>query len=287
MKTRTISAVIAILLLAILAGCSIPAGVVTTPPASDTPNGSETAAATPSTVVISTPTVIPTTAPGETPVTTPAATLAPTPSPLPDPLIVTERTLIYSNEYIDVDIRYPEISGMEDAAQQSGINEGVSVYLKDMATELETRSEETAASGEHGVYTIESSYAVKRNDGGILSVRISISSYGGGANTSSDSAFINVINSDPAQQPKLAELFAPGADYMTVLNNRISALIAADPYADMFSFTSVSSSEWYYLTDTALVIVFPRYAITSGVYGEPEFSVPLADLAGMLNPGIA
>lgn len=278
MKTRMISAIIAALMLTMMAGCSVPAGANATPAVSGTVKTEATPTITPSTASDVPASAIPTIAPEESP--------APTPTAKPDPITVTERTLVYSNEYVNVNMRYPEIAGMADAVVQGGVNEGVAVYLQDMANNIETSSEEDAASGPHGVYAIESNYDIKRNDGGILSIRINISYYSGGANTGSDCAFINVINSDPAQQPVLADLFAPGTDYATVLNESISALIAADPYADSVAFEGVSSSQWYCLTDTALVIVFPRYSIAAGMYGEPEFSIPLAELSAILNTDI-
>jgi hypothetical protein len=277
---RAMSVFITVLIVITMAGCSIPAATDTTPPISPAATADDTTAA-----VLPTPTATLSAAATPTaPEGTPVPTLTPKPEPLPDPLTITERTLVYSNDYIYVNIRYPEISGMADEAAQSGINEQVYANLQDKAHEIESSSEEDAASSPHAEYSIDSNYQIKRNDGGILSIRINISYYNGGANTGSDCAFINVINTNPAQQPALENLFAPGADYTTVLNERISTLIAADPYGSDYNFESVSSSQWYYLTDTSLVIVFERYTIAPGAAGEPEFAIPLSELSDILIP---
>lgn len=279
---RAISAVISVLIMIAMAGCSVPAATDTTPPVSPTVTADDTTAtvlptATSTLLAAATPTVVE---------GTPVPTLTPKPEPLPDPLTITERTLVYSNDYIYVNIRYPEISGMADTALQSDINEQVYAYLQDKAHDIESSSQEDAESDPHAEYSLDSNYQIKRNDGGILSIRININYYNGGASTGSDCDFINVINTNPAQHPVLEDLFAPGVDYTTALNERISAVIAADPYGSDFNFESVSSSQWYYLTDTSLVIVFQRYSIAPGAVGEPEFSIPLAELSAILNTDI-
>lgn len=274
---KAICAVISVLIVIAMAGCGLTVTTVTTAPASTTAKAEET------------PTVLPTATAALSTAPTPTAaegTPVPTPTPKPDPLTVTKRTLAYSNDYIYVSASYPEISGMADTAAQSGINTQVYAYLQDMAHNIEAGFEINNPDGSYGNYTMESNYEIKRNDGGILSIRINIIYYNGGASTGSDCVFINVINTNPAQQPTLAELFASDADYMTVLNERISAMIAADPDKEIFDFRGISSSQWYYLTNTALVVVFEQYSIAAGADGEPEFSIPLADLAGILNPDI-
>ncbi len=291
MKKRAIAAIAAIVVMLLIPGC------VKTPARADgtatesMPTATVEAAMTPS-AAMTTPLAGATPTPQLSPSGTPAATdAAATPTPAPaaasKPLTVTECTLAYSNEHVSVNIIYPEISGMADAAAQSGINEQVEVCFQDMANVLEEKSESDDAYGPHGTYFIETDYEVKRNDGGVLSIHVSISEYEGGANTASDAVFINVINSNPAQQPTLSELFSEDTDYETVLGDKINALIAASPDAEEYSFSGVNDDDWYYLTDTSLVIVFPRYSIIAGAYGEPEFSIPLSSLSGVLIPGIA
>jgi hypothetical protein len=256
---------------------------VATAPESATPEAVQTPAVIPTATTALSAAPTPTVAEA-TP--TPTPTPVPTPTPKPEPLTVTGRSLVYSNEYIYVNVRYPEISGMADGAAQSGINSQVYAYLQDMAHDIEAGYKINNPDESFGTYTMESEYEVERNDGGILSIRINTIYYNGGASTGSDCAFINVVNTNPVQQPTLAGLFAPGTDYTTVLNQRVSAMIAADADSEVYDFSGISASQWYYLTDTALVLVFEQYAIAPGADGEPEFAIPLAELADMLNPDI-
>jgi len=199
------------------------------------------------------------------------------------PPTVSARELDHSNDYIDVGITYPVISGMRDRAAQSAINERVYKDLKGRAQAIETQAREDAKqSGLRVVYSMDAGFSMERNDGRVLSVQIDISTYEGGANMGTDSAFINVINAEEAFEPSFSELFVNGADYKSVINDKIRAQIASNPEGDMFDFTTVAPNQWYYLTDTALVVVFPRYAITPGVYGEPEFVIAFDKISDIL-----
>jgi hypothetical protein len=197
------------------------------------------------------------------------------------------RTLDYSNDYIDVNISYPEISGMRDEETQRTINDRVYSDLKSRAESIEAQAREAAQESRlRVVYSMDGGFSVERNDGEVLSVQIDISTYQGGANVTTDSAFINVINAEEAIQPSFFELFVTGADYKSVINEKIRAQIAGNPEKELFDFTTVSFDQWYYLTDTALVVVFPRYAITPGVYGEPEFVIPFDEISDILIPSV-
>ena len=99
--------------------------------------------------------------------------------------------------------------------------------------------------------------------------------------------FINVINTKDAAQPTLADLFTEGVDYTTAINNEINTIIQNDDFmAESVNFETVSPTQWYYLTDTSLVIMFPRYEIAAGVIGEPEFIIPLENLTRILIPEV-
>ena len=265
------------LLLVMAAGCSLPAAANTSQAAA-TPEETLSAPET-------TPFATPVMSAEETPSETPAVSLEPTPEATPvQPLTVTEGKIVKSNADVSVNAVYPVISGMADPAVQSGINEQVRVWGQDEANRIETGSQ--AVGHPHEPYTFESAFQVKRNDGRILSIRIQLSYYNGGANTGSEAAFINIINTSPAQQPTLSQLFLAGADFAAVLNGRINAMIADNPDAEMFDFHGISSSQGYYLTPTSLVIVFERYSIAPGVVGEPEFVIPFAELGDILIPEV-
>jgi Protein of unknown function (DUF3298) len=50
-------------------------------------------------------------------------------------------------------------------------------------------------------------------------------------------------------------------------------------------FKSISGDSQYYLSDTSLVIVFPKYSIAPGVDGDIEIPIHFKELQGILKPG--
>lgn len=223
---------------------------------------------------------------------TPEPTAVPTPKPTPAPtiesMVVVSQTLAFTNEYIEVSIVYPEISGMQDTAVQSEINNSVLVKLDTLAKSIEESSmNDTDDYGEHDKFFAGAGFDVMRNDGTVLSVALDIYTFEGGAHSNTDSAFITVFNTNPAQRPALGDLFIDGTDYTTLINDEINRMIASNPEADMFTFWSITADQWYYLTDTQLVIVFPAFEIAPGAYGEPEFAIPLDSLSNTLVPQLS
>lgn len=213
--------------------------------------------------------------------------IQPSAEPAAAPVTISARTLDYSIDYVDVDITYPEISGMRDETVQNAINERVFNDLKSRAQAIEAQAEQDARESRLRIkYSMDAGFSVARNDGRVLSIQIEISTYQGGANVGTDSMFINMINKEEAIQPTFSELFVDGADYTAVINEIINAQIVNIPESEMFDFQTVSPDQWYYLTDTALVVVFPRYAITPGVYGEPEFVIPFDEISDILIPDV-
>ena len=282
MKLRyNVAMVFVVVMAAFFSGCAQPASVQpqmtvpeTTPQASATATDEPTAPAT----------LLPTATP--TPVVT--HTAEPAEEPVPGAPVISEKEIVYSNGDVNVSMVCPEISGMKDQSVQRSINKEIYETLSDMAKSVEEKSkEDTQLQGQHPLYDISAIYRVQRNDGVVLSIQISISTYTGGANTGSDSMFINVINTKDAAQPTLAVLFTEGVDYTTAINNEINTIIQNDDFmAESVNFETVSPTQWYYLTDTSLVIMFPRYEIAAGVIGEPEFIIPLENLTRILIPEV-
>lgn len=195
---------------------------------------------------------------------------------------IDERELSYENENIRVRIACPVISGMLDTGLQKKINDGIYGELEQRAASLE---QDAAENNEKAFrYYLESRTFAGRSDDQIISVRAYIEFYAGGANTGSDYIFINVLNTRPGKELAFADLFLPDANYIGAVNAKIIELIENDPFGSDYWFSAVAEDQWYYLTDTHLVIVFPRYEIAAGAGGEPEFAIPLRELTDILIP---
>ena len=209
------------------------------------------------------------------------------PSPLTMPRVVIEHQA-YNNPNMQVDVAYPRITGMADSVLEALLNHYIKSRLENLAQLLEQRSvEEADQRGEVRQFDLFAAALVNRNDGCILSLSVRIGYYAGGASSGSDSFFINVINEVPGRQVRIGELFLPESDYISLLNARVAAWLAADPWLGQDNtFTTIGEDQWFYLTDSSLVIVFPRYAIACGAAGELEFPIPLVDLEDVLIPAL-
>ncbi len=217
------------------------------------------------------------------PTAQPSQSQTPQPTqPQPQPLMVIEMYIQYSNADIDVDITYPEISGMQDATLQSNVNTNIHDGLATIAAETESAAQSDPAPV--GKYFVNVHFDVMRNDGVFLSICEEVEEFTGGAHSAISCIFINLLNTQPGQSVAFEELFTSGADYMTPVNSAINAIIAADPHGSDYTFSTVAADQWYYLTDTELVVVFESYSIAPGAAGMPEFRIPLADLNAVLIP---
>ena len=197
---------------------------------------------------------------------------------------VTGGSLRYSNEYINVGVSYPVISGLADETMQTDLNARIFSDLKSAAERIEADSRGCAEAQQ---YYFEASFGVMRNDGTILSIREEICYWDGGAQETAGSMFINYLNTVPGRTLSLPDLFVGGADYAGRLNGAIEKAISSAPNADDYSFNGVSGESGFYIGSGALVIVFEMCSIAPSTMGEPEFFVPLTELEDMLIPQIA
>jgi hypothetical protein len=203
------------------------------------------------------------------------------------PLTVDTQVMDIVDDYVTIHLQYPSISGMRDAAFQSSLNDTVIGKMKDHAAQV--RDDAQSAFGTAGFmkYTMDSQVEVQRNDGLLLSMSIRFQSFEGGAHGSTDVIPINVINTDPGRQLRLFDIFTSSTEGRTRINNAIAAAIAADPGAYFpDTFTSVTGEEWFNITGTDLIIIFPSYSIAPGATGEPQFRIPLSSLSDILIPEI-
>lgn len=279
--------ILIITVLVICAGCAARAGVTVTTAPSETPQTTapQESAESPSATVTVTPeaTELPSVTPSEEPSGQTSAEPAETQTPaIP---VVGEAVQQSENGAMERDIRCPDISGMQDEAMQAEVNKKTFDGLKAMADGLEARAAQDTDRPMN--YYMNSGFAVGRNDGTLLSISVSIEYYAGGANVGTDARYINILNTKPAKELKLSDLFAAGTDYISKLNALIKGQIAASPEMSQdMTFSTVADDQSFYLTGTELVITFPSYSIAPGAYGMPEFRIPLSAIGGMLIPGL-
>ena len=195
---------------------------------------------------------------------------------------IIDRTIQYSNEYIDVDINYPEISGMLDSDLEAKVNAQIFSEMESNIQYIEKIAIDEALGFSLGVYT---DFTVERNDGAFLSIFVDVYLDDYQSATGSEyGTYINILNSNPGRQLLLGDLFTPGSDYISTLNAETETIIASDENMMEYNFSTVREEQGFYLTDNALVLKFEDYEISSGIEGLTEIVISFSDLSEILIP---
>lgn len=203
--------------------------------------------------------------------------------------MLTAEKIQEKNDFLEIDITYPVISGLTAADFQEQLNYHIKkqvTYSKDIIeVQAEEYAQEAIKNGwEIRPYQLFIDYDLKTNNEAFLSFTITYYTYTGGANGMTVVGCINIDKK--ANTPiRLEDLFPEGADYKTKINNEIVKQIelrSADKEEKFFegdmAFKSISDAQGFYLRDNDIVIVFPKYEIAPGFMGIPEFPINLAEL---------
>lgn len=181
----------------------------------------------------------------------------------------------------------PDTPGEENG--QGEMNQEIQAYL--------TRMEEVfwwyVARKYNGYVGQDTTYQVLRNDGWLLSIRFDTTLNVGGS-----AQYSRCITLDKQRDAvlELADLFAPGSDYVAVISGEILAqmtrqveagladyFIPGGIWSDEECFQSIAEDQNFYLDgDGRLVIVFDEYEVAPGSMGMPEFTIPTGILSGIL-----
>jgi hypothetical protein len=177
-----------------------------------------------------------------------------------------------SNRYVLV--YYPQIEGLADATVQQQIN----TKLKDIFTAQRTKIKESDR------YSVDDSFkaTILKN---LLIIQRDGYDYGFGAAHGNPIMDFYYIDTTTGTFYQLKDLFLEGSNYMTVINDIITADIAASEkgmYSDG-GFTGITEDQYFILTQDTLTIYFYPYAIAPYAAGFPQFKIPLANLYDYIN----
>lgn len=191
---------------------------------------------------------------------------------------------------VDGKVEYPQISGMKNTKLQANLNKKFVDYANQAnkaAIELNKMAIEYPASGD-GKYNVTSTYILKRNKGGILSLVYNNYAYTGGAHGNYFYEGIN-INLNTGKTYTLKELFKPGVNYVSIISKEIKNQLAIqNKYWDFRKedFKAIPANQEFYLTDKGIVVYFSTYEYTSFATGIPEFEIPYSKIKKYLTPGL-
>ncbi len=202
---------------------------------------------------------------------------------------ITSEKMEVKNEYMEINIAYPVISGLTDADFQKHLNEFVEKHVIKAKEDIEAQVQEYVQlckenNWEIRPYQLFVEYEVKANTDEVLSFTMTYYTYTGGAN---GMTVVHCYNIDKKANTaiSLKDLFPAGADYTELINKEIVKQIElrSKDGEEMFfegdmGFKSISDTQGFYFKDNDIVIVFPKYEIAPGAMGIPEFVLNLADL---------
>ena len=178
-------------------------------------------------------------------------------------------------------------SGFENKEYESELNLSVENDVKAAVEEFDSLAQEAAETLPEGVKSaLNITQDVKRADSGFVSFVESHYIYAGGAhgNTSWYPRNIDVISSDP-HNLTLSELFSD-EEYKEKLTLLMEEEIKEDPerYSGLWEQPSVNdeTENYFYVTDSDLVIFFSPYTLSYYAKGFVEFDIRLTEIEGML-----
>ncbi|MWV42946.1 DUF3298 domain-containing protein [Paenibacillus sp. HJL G12] len=195
---------------------------------------------------------------------------------------VEEKVLTTDSKNLTVNIKVPQLTGMQDARYQDELNDIILSHAQKDLAQWEKDAAETAKKAqanhlEFHPYDLYITYKLK-SDGtgspaGVLSLEVITEGSEGGTSMPRIDTY-NVKNTSEAERVTLEDLL--GANYKEKLDADILAQMKQDPDKYFFEdYKGTFTEQSFYIENGELVIVFPKYSIAAGYVGSPEFRFSL------------
>ncbi|MDW7675500.1 MAG: RsiV family protein [Bacillota bacterium] len=155
------------------------------------------------------------------------------------------------------------------------INQAIEELVKRMMLEM--------GAEEENLEEMEGTYKVTLNKKGILSIRFENFSF-----IQMQAHPWNIVRGltfdlRNGKVATLGDLFRRNSMYRKIIVQEINRQIEERQIPLITDTIKIQDDQTYYLTDKALVIVFPRATIAPAVAGVPEFPIPYSLLANVIN----
>lgn len=192
---------------------------------------------------------------------------------------------------------YPELSGNPNAAgfnriAKAGVMRSLAAFRKDLAS---VSAADIKRMGEMGNY-IDVGYSVEYADDDLISINFSEDTFTGGAHGSRNTLTLT-YDLKAGRELKLADLFKPGAKYLTTIANYAmrdlkgrkdpesgeNRGLAQDIFEDGAKPTAENYKHWN-ITKKGLMFTFPQYQVASYAAGPQTVIIPYANLKDIARP---
>lgn len=210
---------------------------------------------------------------------------------------ITTKEIKSKSEELEVDLKIPVISGLDDMKIEKQINDTFEKHIVDFKNEIEEGSKEFIKEAkkegwEIRPFTALSEYKVSYNKNNLISISITNYEYTGGAHGSADTRNYT-IDMKTGKELTLKDIFKEKADFKEIINKEIENKIKIQTESGEFSyfdgemgFKSISENQSFYIKDGKLVIHFGLYEIAPYASGMPEFEIPFLNLKNIIKSEI-
>lgn len=200
--------------------------------------------------------------------------------------VVETRIEDYKSEHLKVNMKTPVVSGLSNKEFEQKINGRIESivegYKKDMESKIPEYKKTAEKFPELADFQFElySNFAVKRNDGNVLSIVMDVYYYSGGAHGMTERIALNYDLCN-CKELKLGDLFKENYNYKKKIDDEIVKDMAKEK--EMYfegAFKGIKENTNFYLSNNGVVIYYPLYELAPYVHGIPEFTIPYDVLSG-------
>lgn len=211
-------------------------------------------------------------------------------------MVTTERYYTEQNPKISVKAVYPQLEGDENDQAIAGFNDLTRKLIKKEIAAFRAKIKEIQPYNKEGdqaskrstLFIDYNSAAIKPNDDHLLSVRFTIQGFI--SSMPQPYHYYRVINFDldTGEQIELADLFAPGSDYLSTLSTLASESLkkhlANKNMIDEGTLPTANNFKNWNLKPDGILITFDEYQVAPYVKGTQTVLIPYTDLKSVIAP---
>lgn len=184
------------------------------------------------------------------------------------------------------DLKYPQVSGLKSTTAQKKINNVLTQHIKKSYKNYLTNIKDMKACKKDSQYseypyiceyTYQTSYNVKYNNNGKLSILVSDYMYTGGAHGSSVATTYN-FDLKTGSQHKMSNILTSNTKYTKVTNYAIEYMINHPDifFADDITLNDfkINKNSQFYFTTNGIYLIFQEYEVAPYSSGNPIIKVP-------------
>ena len=213
------------------------------------------------------------------------------PSAPTNPIKIITKEVIYSNEYIKGNLKYPEIEGIENQQIQDFINNSIKNDIMEFKDQMNVAAKETAEEArrqgrEFIPFVISCIYEVTYNKNNIISISIIYHELINGIHS-----YIKVsynFNLKTGEPLSLKDLFKEGVDYQSVIDKAIRQELALNEeryFPDTLeNFKGIARDQPFYIENGDIVIYFGFHEIAPVASQIPVIKIPFYLLSNYVKP---